>query len=109
MSGNSVGSSGMGPRSQLVDGADAFAVPGRLAVEVRVGGEAPEVEVQVVLPGEADAPEGLQAVLRQLDAAVADERLGHAGDLAGILPLVLHGPRRRGEDRLAGLDQQAGV
>src|SRR5258708_12555732 len=45
--------------SEPVDPADPLAVPFRVAVEHPVGREPAEIEVQVVLPGEADPPVGL--------------------------------------------------
>ena len=67
--------------SEPVDPADALAVPVGVAVEHAVGGEAPQVEVQVVLPGEADAAVHLEALLGELRARVAGVGLGDARDL----------------------------
>ncbi len=45
---------------------DALTVLGGSAVEVAVDGDPPQVQVQVVLPGDADAPVELGALLQQL-------------------------------------------
>src|SRR6478672_1784119 len=70
--------------SQSGELADALAVPRRLAVERGVGGQAAQEQVLVVFPRVADATEYLEAVLGHIDAAVADERLGHAGHRGGV-------------------------
>src|SRR5262249_53878887 len=67
---------------------EALAMPRRVAVQRGIGGEAPEIKVLVVLPRVANPSEHLEAVLGQVDSAVADERFRHAGDLAGILLIV---------------------
>ena len=69
------------PPSEAMDPADSLSVPRRVAVEHPVDGEPPQIEVQVVFPGEADAAVGLLAGLRDRDAGIADVRLGDAGDL----------------------------
>ena len=66
------------------DVGEALAVLGRGPVERPVHGVAPEVEVEIVLEGHADAAVDLHAVLHQLGAVVADERLGAAEQLVGI-------------------------
>src|SRR6478672_7930146 len=84
--------------SESVDAADALAVPLGVAVEHAVGGEAPQVEVEVVLPGEPDAAVDLEALLRELRAGIAGVRLGDAHDLRRGGPSVgdrVGGGRRR--------------
>ncbi len=46
--------------------------------------------MEVVLPGVPDAGEHLRAALGDVDPGVAHPRLGHADDLAGVLPGSLH-------------------
>ena len=94
---------------QPVDPADALAVPPGIPVEHAVGGEAAQVEVQVVLPGEADAAVGLQAHLRNLRAGVADIGLGDARDLRRGRTTVGDGLRGGRRTRGAHLDPETDV
>ena len=63
-----------------------------------------EVEVQVVLPGEADAPVDLDPVARHLPVGVGDERLGHRGGQRRVGGVLIGGPRGVVGDRLRVLD-----
>src|SRR5215204_760668 len=67
--------------SEAVDPADALAVPLGVTVEHSVGGEASQVEVQVVLPGEPDTAVHLETLLGELRARLTDVGLGDADDL----------------------------
>src|SRR5262249_19473962 len=89
--------------SQSGEMADTLAVPRRLPVERGVSGQAAQEQVLVVLPRVADATEHLEAVLGHVDAAVADERLGHAGHRGGVGLVGTDPARRRQPDGLAHL------
>ena len=62
-----------------------------------------------MLPGVPDPAEDLEAVLRDVDGAVADERLGHADHFAGIVSAFARCPGCRRRQRLARLDEKARV
>src|SRR5690348_7264971 len=89
--------------------AEVLAVPGRIAERRRVRRDAPEIEMLVVFGREPDPAEDLEAGLDEIDARVADERLGHARRL-GAVAVVGPDVAGRGErDRLAHLERQARV
>src|SRR3954452_6079566 len=76
---------------------------------LRVGGEPTEPEVLVVLPRVADASEHLEAVLRQLDAALGDERLGRMRELGPLGCAAPQRGRRCRDESLCHLEPEAGV
>src|SRR2546426_440811 len=63
---------------------DALTVLGRRAVQRTVHGVPAEERVQVVLERDTDPAVDLHAVLQQLGAVRADERLGHAHELGRV-------------------------
>src|SRR4051812_11474029 len=65
--------------------AQPLALPIWCPVEHGVGRQAPQEQVLVVLPGEPDATEDLEAVLSELLTAVVDEGLRHGRDLHAVL------------------------
>src|SRR5213078_4276577 len=70
---------------------DPLAVLGGRAVEVAVQRDPPEVEVQVVLPRDADAAVELGALLHDLGGVVAEVRRSRAHDLGRVGVGVLYG------------------
>ena len=76
----------------------------RGAVDGPVDGGAAEVEVQVVLPGDADAAVELHAVLDHLGGVGPDPRLGRAHEVAGVRLPGRHGSGGGGGDAVARLD-----
>ena len=73
------------------------------AVEVAVHGDPPQVEVQVVLPGDADAAVELRALLHQLGGVVAEVRRRRAHDLGRVGIGVLHDAGGELGDAVRGL------
>src|ERR671919_1273184 len=63
-----------------------------------------EIEVQVVLPGEADAAVELDAGPRHLAIRVRGIGLGHRGRQGRFRHALVHGPRRVVRERLRVLD-----
>src|SRR5215510_7180226 len=61
---------------------------------------ATEIEVEVVLPGHADAPVELHAVLDDRGAAVRDVRLRDAHEFGSVVVVCLHGAGARGRGGL---------
>ena len=82
---------------------DLLAVPAGVAERVRVGLRALEEEVQVVLPGEADAAVDLQRAARDVDRRVGRVGLGAVGRHVGVLGVVVERPRRPVGDRARAL------
>src|SRR3954470_11553788 len=99
----------MSASSQSAELAGPLTVPRRMPVERRVGGQAAQEEVLVVLPGVPDAAEHLEAVLGHVDAAVAHERLRHAGHRGAVRLAGADGPGGGEGDGLAHLELEAGV
>ena len=77
---------------------------GRRAVQRPVDGEAPQVQVEVVLEGEADAAVHLHAVLHELGAVLADVRLGRTEQLSGVGRARLAAAQARVADGVARLE-----
>ena len=69
----------------------------------------PQVQVDVVLPGHADAAVHLHAVLDDVGRALPDVGLGHAGQLVGVVGPRAGGVRRGAGRGLAGLEPQLHV
>ena len=73
-----------GPVLALDQVGQSLAVVGRGAVEGAVEGVAAQQQVEVMVEGDPDPPVDLHAVLQELGAVVADERLGRAQQLLGV-------------------------
>jgi hypothetical protein len=84
-------------------------VPGGRPERGRLRGEAPHEQVLVVLPGVPDAAEDLEAGVRELDAALPDERLGRVGQGRAVRRATAQGARRGGHDALGHLEEQARI
>jgi purine-binding chemotaxis protein CheW len=76
----------------------------RCAVQVAVEGDAAEVQMQVVLPRDADAAVQLGALLQDLAGVVAEVRRGCAHDLGRFGIVVLHRLHRELGDAVTALD-----
>src|SRR5215469_2794083 len=84
-------------------------MPGWRAERGRLRGEAPHEQVLVVLPGVPDAAEDLEAGVRELDAALPDERLGRVGEGRTVRRATTEGAGRGRHDALAHLEKQARI
>src|SRR5262245_17604124 len=78
------------------------------SVQRGVLGHATEIEVEVVLPGHADASVELHAVLDDRGAAVRDVRLRDAHEFGSVV-VCLHGAGARGRGGLAPFEPRAHV
>src|SRR5690606_22518159 len=85
-----------GPRKyrelKAVVAAEPLAVPAGSAVKGAVDAGPTQEEVEVELPGAADAAVNLQALLGHFHRLLPDKGLGHAGHLGGVLALLGHHP-----------------
>src|ERR1700741_2626040 len=84
-------------------------MPGWLAEGGRLRGETPNEQMLVVLPRVSDAAEDLEAGVRELDAALPDERFGRVGQGRAVRRAAPEGGGRGRHDALGHLEEQARI